>query len=252
MKRLTWFGIGLALVAQATFVPQLSAQSIALPAASPTTVLGRHTLTAAITITPSALADFDPALVLSSMVHLPALLDTSITTSAVEVPTLRYLPLSTAATTANIDPYLTVSLGRLNSAPPPAIRSASVSVLATPTPIHAAMVSSPSPAAVTGNWRLGSRNLPTSGSPVVTPPTSGSSGSGDLSGLGRGTLTLGNGGGSISTVGVPEPSTYLLCGLIAVLGGYWFLRRQPKPSTASDNVDLTTMAMGENGEALSA
>jgi hypothetical protein len=106
------------------------------------------------------------------------------------------------------------------------------------------------------HWRLGSRFLPTTaGAPVINLPPSGTAGGGShaaggTSGLGLGTVAVS--GLSTPFAGVPEPSTYLLCGVVLVLGGCWYARRRgKKPPTSTEAVDLRTLALGETGESLS-
>jgi hypothetical protein len=251
---LTWTRLFLVLVAPATGLAPLAAQPVSLTGTSAGLALSRQSLITPLeTSSVPAPLVLDASLVLATAAHLTTLDDAEITTTAAARPTLGYLPESSAATPSNIDRFLTVSLGRLDA--PPAVSSrTTTSALAPP---RSSVVPTFAAAAPPANVRLTSQLAPTSSRlPTVNLPRTSSSGlSGTLATgtrvpLGRGTIA---GGSNLNPVGIPEPSTYLLCGGLLVLGGYWHLRRRAKPTTETPQdsaVNLQTVAF-ETGESLS-
>jgi hypothetical protein len=226
MKRQPWHVIVLALVGMAAFAGPIDAQPIDLMTQPVGTPLSRHAVTAPRNLTTTTTL-FDTDALLASQAHLPMTGEVSIAASAADTPRLGYIRPSAAASTPSVDPFFAAAVGRLHA--PVTKATPNISALVNPT--IAPQLATASHAVARTTWRLGSRNLtPSTSTPAPTLPTAGEITVGGPSGLGRGTLISGSVLGGIPAVGIPEPSTYLLCVAVVVLGGYWHLRRRGKPA----------------------
>lgn len=233
MKRLPWIGLG--LVIPFTFAGSLLAQPINVIAPPSATPLGRQHLATPVKNGPLAVsALYDTSAVLANQAHLAAAGTLSLTATSADKPTLGYVPLSPASSTPNVNPFVSTALAQLHAPSSLAPKAPATTALHShgATPLLAASHYA-TPAATT-SWRLGSHFTPSVGSSPA-PSLPGSLTAGTSSGLGRGSIV--GPGLSIPVMGVPEPSTYLLCGMVLVLGSYWCLRKRAKSYTpAADAV----------------
>jgi len=223
-------GFGLALVVQLTFFTPLAAQPVSLLGTTGASGQASSGLILRRPMMPSVLLGTEA--VLASQSHLTMAGPLTLTTSAADRQFLGYVPSSPAASTPNVDPFVSTSLAVLH-APKGAAKSLTTSTTLSNPTVWAPEASHATSTLARARWRTRFHIIPTiGGTPNLPVPSGGGTTTAGNGGVDIGNVTGGFGSG-IPAMGVPEPSTWLLCGMLLLIGGYWRLRRRGQAIVAA-------------------